>query len=118
MTRDAAISHGPGSQRRFSIDKGVAQSLGYGEASIAVTYLGQAAVSLLHVPQPLPVDFPEAQTNNHIDELVYAKLKSLGIPPSELATDQDFQRRVYLDAIGVLPTAKEAREFLADKLSR
>ncbi len=97
------------------IDKGVVRAQGYGAASIAVTYLGQAAVCLLYVPQPLPVDFPQVKPNNHVDDLVYAKLKSLGIPPSELATDQDFLRRVYLDAIGVLPTAKEAREYLADR---
>jgi hypothetical protein len=105
--------------KTISVDKSVARAQEYGEASIAVTYLGQAAVCLLHAPQPLPVEFPpfqgKPQAGNHIDELVYAKLKSLGIPPSELATDQDFLRRVYLDEIGVLPTAKEAREFLADR---
>ena len=113
VTREATFH--AADPKTIAVDKGIARAQEYGEASIAVTYLGQAAVSLLHVPQPLPVGFPKLQANNHIDELVYAKLKSLGIPPSELATDQDFLRRVYLDEIGVLPTAKEAREFLADR---
>ena len=34
--------------------------------------------------------------------------------PSELAGDSVFLRRVYLDAIGLLPTPAEARLFLAD----
>ena len=49
-----------------------------------------------------------------IDELVFAKLQKLGIPPSELCSDQEFLRRVYLDAIGTLPTPDEARAFLSD----
>ena len=52
---------------------------------------------------------------NKIDELVFAKLKSLGIPPARLSSDGVFLRRVYLDVIGTLPTSKETREFLADK---
>ena len=57
----------------------------------------------------------EDNYNNHIDELVFAKLKKLGIPPSELCSDAVFVRRVYLDAIGTLPTPYEARRFLNDK---
>jgi hypothetical protein len=48
-----------------------------------------------------------------IDKLVFAKLSSLGIQPV-LCSDAVFVRRVYLDVIGTLPTAKEARDFLAD----
>ncbi|MGZ8940998.1 MAG: DUF1549 and DUF1553 domain-containing protein, partial [Limisphaerales bacterium] len=34
--------------------------------------------------------------------------------PSDLCTDEEFIRRSSLDAIGVLPTAEQVREFLAD----
>ena len=37
------------------------------------------------------------------------------ILPSELCTDEEFVRRVYLDAIGELPTVEEAARFLADE---
>ncbi len=47
-----------------------------------------------------------------IDKRVFAQLERLGIPPANLSSDAVFVRRVYLDAIGTLPTAKEAREFL------
>src|ERR1035441_9430678 len=52
---------------------------------------------------------PEGQ----IDKLVMAKLVRLGIQPA-LCSDAVFVRRVYLDVIGTLPTAKKAREFIAD----
>ena len=50
-----------------------------------------------------------------IDELVFARLKKLGLQPSPLCSDAVFLRRVYLDVIGTLPTAAEAREFLLDR---
>jgi hypothetical protein len=48
-----------------------------------------------------------------IDKLVLAKLSKLGIQPA-LCSDAVFVRRVYLDVIGTLPTAKEARKFIQD----
>lgn len=48
-----------------------------------------------------------------LDKIVFAKLSSLGIQPV-LCSDAVFVRRAYLDVIGTLPTAKEAKEFLQD----
>src|SRR5262249_27090736 len=53
--------------------------------------------------------------NNFIDGHVIRKLKKLNIAPSDLCGDTDYLRRVYLDVIGTLPTAQEARRFLADQ---
>lgn len=50
---------------------------------------------------------------NPIDKLVSKKLSKLGVQP-ELCSDPVFLRRVFLDVIGTLPTAQEAREFLQD----
>jgi Protein of unknown function (DUF1553)/Protein of unknown function (DUF1549) len=94
---------------------GVLRAEGFGEAVVVVNYLRQPAVARVTVPQPLPSPFPNVPANNRIDELVFARLKALGIPPSELSTDAEFLRRVYLDTIGSLPTPDEARGFLADK---
>ncbi|MGQ9576574.1 MAG: DUF1553 domain-containing protein [Thermoguttaceae bacterium] len=50
---------------------------------------------------------------NRIDEIVLAKLKSLGIEPV-LCSDAVFIRRAYLDLTGKLPSAEEARAFIQD----
>jgi len=56
----------------------------------------------------------ELTPRNKIDELVFARLNQLGIPPANLCSDATFVRRVHLDVIGTLPTAKEASQFLTD----
>ncbi len=50
-----------------------------------------------------------------IDRLVLARLKELGVAGPPLCSDAVFVRRAYLDVIGTLPTADEAREFLTDR---
>ena len=63
-----------------------------------------------------PFEIPgEVTPAGKIDELVFAKLKELKIPPANLCSDGVFVRRVFLDVIGTLPTAQEAKDFLADK---
>src|SRR5208282_2926373 len=83
-----------------------------GEAAILVRYMGQ--VTVCHVTLPRPgVQFPRPPEVNFIDKHVWNKLERLGIPPSDLADDATFLRRVFLDTIGTLPMAAEARAFLA-----
>ncbi|MFH1265938.1 MAG: DUF1549 domain-containing protein, partial [Planctomycetota bacterium] len=48
-----------------------------------------------------------------LDKIVFAKLASLDIQPV-LCSDAVFVRRAYLDVIGTLPAAEEAREFIQD----
>ena len=50
---------------------------------------------------------------NYVDQHIFAKLQQVGVPPSTLCTDTAFLRRSTLDIAGRLPTAVEARAFLA-----
>ncbi len=56
-----------------------------------------------------------ATPTNEIDRRVFRRLEKLGIPPAPLCSDAVFVRRVYLDAIGTLPAAHQAKEFLLDR---
>jgi hypothetical protein len=84
-----------------------------GEAAVLVRYLGHVTVCRVTIPRP-GVRFVRPPEANFIDRLAWDQLARLGIPPSEPADDATFLRRVFLDAIGTLPTAAEARAFLAD----
>jgi hypothetical protein len=55
-----------------------------------------------------------ATPRTQIDKLVFSRLEQLGIQPANICLDAVFIRRVYLDAIGTLPTAQEARAFIID----
>ncbi len=85
-----------------------------GDVAVMARYQGQVAVFRASIPLGIPIDvWPESQ--NVIDELVFGKLKALGIPPSPQCDDATFVRRVTLDLCGRLPTAEESHAFLADQ---
>jgi hypothetical protein len=50
-----------------------------------------------------------------IDRLVQIRLRQLRVESAPVCSDAVFLRRVYLDVIGTIPTAEEARTFLADR---
>jgi hypothetical protein len=98
-------------------EQGLVNVMGYGEGAITGWYLSRVVIATVSSPFPATVPaevFAQAERRNFIDELVLGKLSSLNIPPSPQADDGEFLRRAFIDTIGVLPTAEEARAYLAD----
>jgi hypothetical protein len=88
-----------------------------GETAILARYMTHIAVCRVALPIPGDVSeqvYAELPVYNKIDELVWKKLKLLGMQPSPKADDSKFHRRAFLRAIGRLPTPEETRTFLAD----
>ncbi len=84
-----------------------------GEVAIMVRFQGSVGVFRAIIPQGMPVlETPPEKT--FIDNLVFAKQRQLGIPPSALCDDATFIRRVSIDIAGRLPTVAEVEQFLAD----
>ncbi|MEX0938776.1 MAG: DUF1549 and DUF1553 domain-containing protein [Pirellulales bacterium] len=84
-----------------------------GDVAVMVRY--QAQVDVFRATIPLGIQIESMpQANNFIDELAFAKLKQLGLPPSELCDDATFLRRSTVAIAGRLPTLEESQEFMAD----
>jgi hypothetical protein len=88
-----------------------------GEGVVVVNYMGAVDVARPVIPPAKtlsPADFARFPVHSEADHLIHRRLQSLGVLPSESCTDSEFIRRSALDCIGRLPTAEEARTFLAD----
>jgi hypothetical protein len=80
-------------------------------SAAALLTIGAGAAASKKTPNLF--ESPERPTpSSQIDKLVFAKLSSLGLAPVR-CSDAVFVRRAYLDIIGTLPTAKEARDFIS-----
>ena len=96
---------------------GVATATGRGDTHIIAFYDN----GIQPVPVCRPVSdklgdaYPEVPATSEVDQLIVAKLRTLGIVPSEKCTEEEFLRRVSLDLTGSLPPPSEIRSFVASK---
>jgi hypothetical protein len=95
--------------------QGLVTAVRRGETAMLARYEGNyAAATLIIMGDRTGFAWNNAPTFNWIDELVYDKLKSVRVLPSDVCTDSDFIRRIYLDLTGVPPDPEKVREFLND----
>ncbi len=86
-----------------------------GETVVLARFLEHIVSVPLTFLDPDPTFAWEAPASqNMIDDLVDEKLRLLQHNPSEVCSDDEFLRRVFLDVIGLLPTVDETQAFLAD----
>ncbi len=86
-----------------------------GETVVIVRYLDrQVPVRITFVPARPGFKERKVAPRNYVDKLIFSKLKTLRMNPSELCRDEEFMRRAYLDLLGILPAASEAQNFVAD----
>lgn len=69
-------------------------------------------VALMALPLPLTALATTPEASREIDRVLEQHWQQAGVEPHPPASDEVFLRRIYLDAVGRIPTASEARAFL------
>jgi hypothetical protein len=85
-----------------------------GEAAVMARYQAQVAVFRATVPLGVKIPDYKFDAKTVVDRFTLKKWQELGIVPSELCSDEQFIRRVYLDITGSLPKPDQVKQFLAD----
>lgn len=95
--------------------QGMVKAGNRGEAFLMARYDTHTVGShFITLPQGLEFTWTDLPTNNYIDELCYDKFKKLRIVPSNVCSDEEFLRRVYLDVCGIFPNEEEYHRFMND----
>jgi len=95
---------------------GAIERQNFGETTIIVRFLQlQVPVRVAFIPARPDFVWSDPPCDNYIDRAVFEKLRGLRINPSLRADDHTLVRRTYLDVLGVLPTAEQARSFVFDQ---
>ncbi|MFN0126844.1 MAG: DUF1549 and DUF1553 domain-containing protein [Verrucomicrobiales bacterium] len=94
---------------------GVVRAEKSGDTTVIVRFQHlQAPVSLAFMPDRPPLADSLPAPRNLIDEAVFARLRERRLPASPEDDNSTFARRAWLDLTGRLPTADQARAFVAD----
>ncbi len=100
-----------------TVDKttGAVTAANRGEAFIMARFATHTVgAQFIVLPKGLVYEPSTEKPVNYVDELVLDKLKKLRLNPSEVCSDEVFVRRIYIDMIGLVPSAEEYEQFVAD----
>ncbi len=99
--------------------EGLVRSEQIGETTVLVRYLDQQIpVTLAFIPARPDFVWSKPEPFNYVDRRIFAKLERHRMNPSDLGSDETFVRRAYLDLLGVVPSADEARSFVLARTPR
>jgi hypothetical protein len=99
----------PPSQQE-AIDKAHADILKNEDKATEAGRLTDALSDLLPRADARPIS-----RKNYIDDQIFGRMERDRIPHAGLSSDEEFLRRAYLDATGLLPEPQKVREFLASR---
>ncbi len=92
---------------------GVVSSEREGEATVVARFLSrQVAVRVAFVPARPQSDWNPPAIRSEIDRLVFDRLRTLRLNPSDICDDPVYLRRAYLDLLGAVPDSDAARRFV------
>lgn len=95
---------------------GVVTAIRRGEAPILARFEGSyVATTLTAMGDRTGFAWSEPPVWNDVDQFVAEKWKRMKIQPSQLCSDEEFIRRVYLDLTGLPPTAEQVEAFISDQ---
>lgn len=95
---------------------GVVTAKNRGESFVMARYdTHTVGVDFITLPKSLSFTWGDIDEHNYIDKHVHEKLRKLRIQPSEICSDAEFIRRVYLDVCGDVPTASDVTAFVSSK---
>ncbi len=114
VTREAKFTSSVNDVAKVT-DDGVVTAERRGETAILTRYEGAYSTNgIIVMGDRSGYKWVETPQYNYIDTHVHNKLKRMKILPSELCTDEEFVRRIYLDLTGIPPTPAQVRSFLTD----
>ncbi len=113
VTREAILEIG--NLEIAAVEHSTVTALRRGESPVLARYDGAyAATTLTVMGQRGDFVWKEPESWTEIDRLVARKWERMKLAPSELCTDAEFIRRVYLDLAGLPPDADTTTKFLSD----
>ncbi len=95
---------------------GLVKRLQFGEPTVLVRFLEHSVPVRLTFLRAVPgFVWSRPPQNNPVDAQIFGKLQTLRLNPSGLCSDEVFIRRAWLDLLGTVPPADEARAFAAER---